>query len=115
MRAIISGSGPSLQFQLQPRCSDPRISRPEASCGVSSNLTHSGSRPPSIDALRKVHSPRMLAISDQSRFREREIWNVTLGLFGQLKPDVGGPDHFDPLLGVHGDELDEFGGRALQR
>src|SRR6266581_729235 len=28
-------------------------------------MTHSGGSPPSIDALRKVHSPGMLAVSDK--------------------------------------------------
>jgi hypothetical protein len=39
-------------------------------------LTHRADLPPSIDALRKVHSPWMLAASDKAEFAERELWNI---------------------------------------
>jgi hypothetical protein len=39
-------------------------------------MTHTGPRLIANDALRKVHSPRMLAVSDRAGFAERELWNI---------------------------------------
>jgi hypothetical protein len=50
-------------------------------------LTQSGGSPPSIDALRKDHSPWMLSVLDQAGFFEWDIWNIW-GRRGSLGLDV---------------------------
>src|SRR5262249_28159981 len=44
-----------------------------------------------------------------SIFAERDLWNVGLTEPTSLHLDVGGPDHFAPLLGFLGDEFCERG------
>jgi hypothetical protein len=39
-------------------------------------VTHSGGSPPTIDALRKVHSPGMLAVSDKAGSPNRTLRNI---------------------------------------
>src|ERR1700674_5538143 len=44
------------------------------------SLTHRVGSPRSIGALRKVHSPWMLTVSDRARFAELQLWNTRAGL-----------------------------------
>jgi hypothetical protein len=70
---------------LQPRCSDPRISRPEASCGVSSNLTHCGHRPCIAAADKKSTMGSGVAVPDFGADPDRGIdaLDVRLRPFGK--------------------------------
>src|SRR5262245_56415457 len=55
---------------------------------------------------------------DQTRhppFAERALRNIWPRSCGSLGLNVGGADHFAPLLGLICDELGEVGGRARQR
>src|SRR5262245_21962230 len=47
-------------------------------------------------------------------FRERDLWNASRRWPASFWLDVGRADHLAPLLGFHGDERAEVGGRACQ-
>src|SRR5215470_6520337 len=48
-------------------------------------------------------------------FAERALWNIWPRSCGSLGLNVGGTDHFAPLLGLICDELGEVGGRHRHR
>jgi hypothetical protein len=80
-------------------------------CNDVKRLTHSGDSPLSIDAVRKVRSPRMLAVSENAEFVERNVVECRAArVVGLLQLDACDSDHLGPFVGVVGDEPSEVGG-----
>src|SRR5436190_1789308 len=75
-------------------------------------LTHTGPRLIANDALRKAHLPWMLAVSDRTRFAEREIMECSQRVLRSFHFDVREPHNLAPLFSFVRDKLSEVGGRA---